>query len=324
VAVEGTNEQREQSDLRRERYALLRQLRRLTRDPTLAQNDEMWEGRAVAEMHAFENILYESFKHGVTPRQNDVWSFWNAVFYCGTIYTTIGKSLSPIHHFIHNTRVSQSAACEHMQKYNRISVGLDTFDPRGSASRIIKGLRPFRTNYGNVKVKLSLCLPKYHIIKAYWGSGDIDPHILKLISRCRWTVSFTPRSLYPQGKIPRYQLDRRMGRPQSRSGRGGSCRESNPSRPARSLLTILTELSPPPPTADTQCNAIWTGCSVLFNSQSCEGRPFFLIRHRSSEWPQHVIHTCTKLQAWTHRLSTCLARCLPFHLSDHRSHYWRA
>jgi hypothetical protein len=33
-------------------------------------------------------------------------------------------------------------------------------------------------------------------------------------------VSFTPRPLYPQGKNPRYPLDRRLGRPQSRSGRG--------------------------------------------------------------------------------------------------------
>jgi hypothetical protein len=31
-------------------------------------------------------------------------------------------------------------------------------------------------------------------------------------------VSFTPRSLYPQGKRPRYPLGRRLGGPQSRSG----------------------------------------------------------------------------------------------------------
>jgi hypothetical protein len=33
-------------------------------------------------------------------------------------------------------------------------------------------------------------------------------------------MSFTPRPLYPQGKSPRYPLDRRLGGPQSRSGRG--------------------------------------------------------------------------------------------------------
>jgi hypothetical protein len=34
-------------------------------------------------------------------------------------------------------------------------------------------------------------------------------------------VSFTPRGLYPQGKTPWYPLYRRLGGPQSRSGRGG-------------------------------------------------------------------------------------------------------
>jgi hypothetical protein len=34
-------------------------------------------------------------------------------------------------------------------------------------------------------------------------------------------ASFTPRPLYPQEKSPWYPLDRRVGGPQSRSGRGG-------------------------------------------------------------------------------------------------------
>jgi hypothetical protein len=34
-------------------------------------------------------------------------------------------------------------------------------------------------------------------------------------------VNFTPRPLYPQGKSLWYPLDRRLGGPQSRSGRGG-------------------------------------------------------------------------------------------------------
>jgi hypothetical protein len=56
-------------------------------------------------------------------------------------------------------------------------------------------------------------------------------------------VSFTPRPLYPQGKGPSYPLDRRLGGPQSRSGRGGEEKNSqlppeiepwNPDRPAPS------------------------------------------------------------------------------------------
>jgi hypothetical protein len=34
-------------------------------------------------------------------------------------------------------------------------------------------------------------------------------------------VNFTPRPHYPRGKSPRYPLDRRLGGPQSRSGRFG-------------------------------------------------------------------------------------------------------
>jgi hypothetical protein len=41
-------------------------------------------------------------------------------------------------------------------------------------------------------------------------------------------VSFTPRQLYPQGKNPWYPLDRRLGGPQSRSGRGGEEKNSKP------------------------------------------------------------------------------------------------
>jgi hypothetical protein len=39
-------------------------------------------------------------------------------------------------------------------------------------------------------------------------------------------VSFTPRLLYTQEKNPCYQLDRRLGGPQSRSGRGGEEKNS--------------------------------------------------------------------------------------------------
>jgi len=58
-------------------------------------------------------------------------------------------------------------------------------------------------------------------MKTYWGSGGITPHILWLRTRRRWVVSFTPRPLYHQRNSPCYPLDRRLGGPQSRSGRGG-------------------------------------------------------------------------------------------------------
>jgi hypothetical protein len=60
------------------------------------------------------------------------------------------------------------------------------------------------------------------------------------------SVSFTPRPLYPRGKIPLYQLVRRLGGPQSRSGRGGEEKKSingpNPGRSSHSLVFVVTEL----------------------------------------------------------------------------------
>jgi hypothetical protein len=84
---------------------------------------------------------------------------------------------------------------------------------------------------GKVKEKanLSLCsfLTEHHAMKAYWGGG-IAPRILDLGTRLRWVVSFTPRSLYIQGKSPWYPLDRRLGGPRRWSGRGDGKRNSQP------------------------------------------------------------------------------------------------
>jgi hypothetical protein len=65
-------------------------------------------------------------------------------------------------------------------------------------------------------------------MKAYWGSGGVAPRIINLNTRWKWMVSFTPRPLCTQGKSPWYPLDRRLGGPQSRSGRGGEEKNSEP------------------------------------------------------------------------------------------------
>jgi len=91
VAVEGTQEKMQMADLCEQRDKFLQELRRLTPDKKLADNDKEWQDSAMSELKKFEDKLYESFKHGSTPKENHVWSFWNAVFYCGTIYTTIGE-----------------------------------------------------------------------------------------------------------------------------------------------------------------------------------------------------------------------------------------
>jgi hypothetical protein len=60
------------------------------------------------------------------------------------------------------------------------------------------------------------------------GIGGIAPLILDLGTRWRWVVSLTPRPLYPQRESPWYPLDRRLGGPQSLSGRGGGEKNSQP------------------------------------------------------------------------------------------------
>jgi hypothetical protein len=76
-------------------------------------------------------------------------------------------------------------------------------------------------------------LTEQHAMKAYWGSGCIAPRIRNFGTIWRWVVSCTPRSLHPQGKSPWCPLDRRLGGPQSRCGRGGE-----------SSLTLSSHLDP--------------------------------------------------------------------------------
>jgi hypothetical protein len=61
-------------------------------------------------------------------------------------------------------------------------------------------------------------LIKHHAVKTY---GDVGySFILDIGTRYMQVVSYTSRPLYPREKDPRYPLDRWLGGPQSRSGRG--------------------------------------------------------------------------------------------------------
>jgi hypothetical protein len=75
---------------------------------------------------------------------------------------------------------------------------------------------------GTKKVKLSLCLTNQALRhEGVWGNAYIDLRFLDLGTIWRLAVSFTPWPHYPRGKSPRYPSDRRLGGPQSRSGRDG-------------------------------------------------------------------------------------------------------
>jgi hypothetical protein len=52
-------------------------------------------------------------------------------------------------------------------------------------------------------------------------------------------VSFTLRPLYPQGKNPWYALDRRLGGPQSRTGRGGEEKNFQLPNPRAPIVIII-------------------------------------------------------------------------------------
>jgi hypothetical protein len=78
------------------------------------------------------------------------------------------------------------------------------------------------------KVKLSLCFNTEPRREGVLGSGGIAPRILDLGTIWRWVVSFTPRPFHLQGKNAWYPLDRMLGGTQSRSGRGGEDKNSQP------------------------------------------------------------------------------------------------
>jgi hypothetical protein len=97
-------------------------------------------------------------------------------------------------------------------------------------------------------------------------------------------VSFTPQPLYLQGKSTRYPLDRRLGGPQSHSGRGGEEKNShpppgiepyNPDRPARS--PTLYRLS-------------YHGCNVTTDLREIRwgGLDWLHVAHNRGQWRAFV------------------------------------
>jgi hypothetical protein len=79
-----------------------------------------------------------------------------------------------------------------------------------------------------LKVKLSLYFNWVPRHKGVLGSGNRVPRILDLDTRWRWVVSFRAWPLYFRSKSPSCPLDRKLGGPQSRSGRGGEEKNSQP------------------------------------------------------------------------------------------------
>jgi hypothetical protein len=103
------------------------------------------------------------------------------------------------------------------------------------------------------------------------GSRCIDPTILDLDTIWKWVVSFTPGSLYPRGRTPRYSLDRRLRVLQIRSGRHGE--EKN-----------LTAMGTRTPTPRPQNNIFYrTVCIRDFRVSTCNLNKKNLLRHPETE-----------------------------------------
>jgi hypothetical protein len=72
-------------------------------------------------------------------------------------------------------------------------------------------------------------------------------------------VSFTPRPHYPRGKSSRYSLYRRVGGPQSRSGRRGEVKILAPP-------VLKLRLLRPPARSQRLYRLSYPGCEVLINT----------------------------------------------------------
>ncbi|XP_034254918.1 TWiK family of potassium channels protein 18 isoform X2 [Thrips palmi] len=90
VAIEGTNEERYRVKIHDEREAYLKTMYSMARNTAMVENEDAWTTEADHELEKFVQELRAHFKNGEDNQKEKVWTLWNAVFYCGTIYTTIG------------------------------------------------------------------------------------------------------------------------------------------------------------------------------------------------------------------------------------------
>lgn len=91
VTVEGTHEEKERAEVETVLNTFVFEVQRLAKDEEILSNASSWDEEFRKALKPYQEVLLESYKDGFTPKEHKTWSFWNSVFYCGTIYTTIGQ-----------------------------------------------------------------------------------------------------------------------------------------------------------------------------------------------------------------------------------------
>jgi hypothetical protein len=141
--------------------------------------------------------LLQGFVCVCTQVSGSVVSNWPLCEFCGRVYCDIWY-IFLIRQFLRHQTMNK------VQKHN----SFNTNTPSSESYRNKKILHS-----GEGKVRPCLCLPKFHSMKTYWGSGSIAAGILDFETRWKWVVSFTPGRFTPPppSYSLRYLWDRRLG-----------------------------------------------------------------------------------------------------------------
>ncbi|XP_056634999.1 TWiK family of potassium channels protein 18 isoform X2 [Diorhabda sublineata] len=91
--IEGNAEDIVERDLRYDRYELVGKLRNLSITMPEKTTVAEWEGAAARLIFDYEDCIIDAYKKStliITNRGNKIWTLWNSIVYCATVYTTLG------------------------------------------------------------------------------------------------------------------------------------------------------------------------------------------------------------------------------------------